>query len=100
MKISTTYDNGVFRAVLAESFTFSDHAIFRELLREMESKKLSQITIDLAGVDFVDSAALGMLLLLREVSTKKRAVVTISGSQGQVRKMLEISKFGQLFKLV
>jgi anti-anti-sigma factor len=100
MKISTTYDNGAFYAVLTESFTFSDHATFRELLREMESKTLSQITIDLAAVDFVDSAALGMLLLLREVSTKKRAVVTISGSQGQVRKMLEISKFGQLFKLV
>ncbi len=99
MQYMTHFDKGVFTATLSESFTFNDNGGFRQILQEIDTHSVSDIILDIAGVDFVDSAALGMLLLLRDVGQKKRATITLKGAQGQVRKMFDISKFGQLFKL-
>lgn len=50
-------------------------------------------------VDFVDSAALGMLLLARDEAQKHDKKLIISGIQGQVKKMFTVARFDSLFSL-
>jgi anti-anti-sigma factor len=83
--------------VLTESFTFRDNGTFREMLGEIEKHHFSRISCDVSAIDFVDSAALGMLLLLRDMAEKKHSDVVLRGARGQVQKMFEVSKFSKLF---
>lgn len=52
-----------------------------------------------AGVSFMDSAALGMLLLLRDWAVRKGAAVTLAHPQGQVKKLFAVSRFNDLFRI-
>ena len=55
--------------------------------------------IDLGGVDYVDSSALGMLLLLRERVGGDGARVQLRSVRGQPRDALLMAKFDRMFKL-
>lgn len=61
-------------------------------------KKSSAWTVDLSKVDYVDSSALGMLLLLREHAAATGAPVFIRKARGQVRDVLVMAKFDRMFR--
>ncbi len=84
---------------ISGKFTFSDHENFRSIIEKSKEKKVKSIVINMSGTEFVDSAALGMLLLLREHAEKEGISLTILKPSGQVKKMFEVSKFDQLFNI-
>ena len=53
--------------------------------------------VDLGGATYLDSSALGMLLLLRDHAGGDRAEVRLINGNDDVRKVLSISNFQQLF---
>jgi HptB-dependent secretion and biofilm anti anti-sigma factor len=55
--------------------------------------------IDLSAVEYVDSSALGMLLLLRERVRGDAQRIFLRGVQGQPREVLQMAKFDRMFKL-
>jgi anti-anti-sigma factor len=77
--------------------TFLDHLAFKSILKTIELKKIQKMTIDMALVEFIDSAALGILLLIRDECEKFHTALVIRHPVGQVKKMFEISKFYDLF---
>lgn len=79
-------------------FDFSDHKSFRNAYSEVDAGKIA-FKIDMSRTDYIDSAALGMLLLLRERAGGDSAKICISGCQTDVRKVLEVSRFHQLFEI-
>lgn len=87
------------RIKLDGAFTFDDHAAFRSMLAQLDEAPITACEMDLAGVNFIDSAALGMLLLLREQAQKSHFSVRLTRPGGQVKKMLDISEFGSLFQI-
>jgi anti-anti-sigma factor len=48
-------------------------------------------------LEFIDSAGLGMLLIIRDKLNAKNGSVLLRGSQGQVQKMLKLGNFETLF---
>jgi len=84
---------------LTGRFTFGDHSNFRKLIEEMRAHQSETHVLDVAGIEFIDSAGLGMLLLARDEGEKARATVVLRGAQGQVKRMLEVARFDTLFKL-
>ena len=56
-------------------------------------------TVDLSGTDYLDSSALGMLLLLREHAGGEASNIEITQASPEVRKILDVANFGKLFKL-
>ncbi|MBY0355565.1 MAG: STAS domain-containing protein [Rickettsiales bacterium] len=66
---------------------------------EQSQNPNKSIVIDLSRLDFVDSAGLGLLLLLKEHCERCQVRVSIANPQGQVRKMLEVSRLNELFGL-
>ena len=55
--------------------------------------------VDLAAVEYVDSSALGMLLLLRERVGGDNTRVELRGVRGQPRDVLLMARFDRMFKL-
>jgi anti-anti-sigma factor len=55
--------------------------------------------VDLGRTNYVDSSALGMLLLLREHAGGDDANIRIVNANDEIRKILTISNFDRLFKV-
>jgi anti-anti-sigma factor len=81
-------------------FDFSSHRIFRESYTpSLDAGGVSELEIDLGEVDYLDSSALGMLLMLREKAQAANKKIVLSNCKGSVRQVLEIANFGKLFTI-
>ncbi|WP_160106517.1 STAS domain-containing protein [Pseudomonas izuensis] len=77
-------------------FDFAKHQEFRE---SYEDKDLAEVVIDLKEATYLDSSALGMLLLLRDHAGGDDADIRVVNSSSDVRKILAISNFDKLFDI-
>lgn len=68
---------------------------FQQLL----SKDPRTWVVDLMAVDYVDSSALGMLLLLRDRVRGEGQRIQLRGAHGQPRDVLMMAKFDRMFRL-
>lgn len=82
---------------LSGRFTFSDSAAFRPVLDLLTTPALSEIILDFSQTEFIDSAALGMLLLLREEARQRNIDVRLINAYGQIKKMFELVQFHTIF---
>lgn len=76
-------------------FDFNAHHDFRNIYRNEKSD--AQYSIDMSGTDYIDSSALGMLMLLREHAGNEAAMITITGCNDDIKKIFAISNFEKLF---
>lgn len=77
-------------------FDFSTHQDFRKAY-ENEAINPSRYVVDMEETTYLDSSALGMLLLLRDYAGGDAADVKIINCNDDVKKILTISNFEQLF---
>jgi HptB-dependent secretion and biofilm anti anti-sigma factor len=94
-----TFDGGAGQVALSGEFTFTDHVSFKDLVSRLLEAEQPQIVIDLSKLDFIDSAGLGMLLLVREAAGKASRKVVLRGPHGQVKRMFDVTKFSTLFSV-
>ncbi|MDH2431262.1 anti-anti-sigma factor [Pokkaliibacter plantistimulans] len=80
-------------------FDFSAHQDFREAYESVGEKLPRVFIIDMKETTYLDSSALGMLLLLRDYAGGDGADIRIVNCNMDVKKILIISNFGQLFNI-
>ena len=78
-------------------FDFNAHHDFRNIYRNEKSD--AAYNIDMSSTDYIDSSALGMLLLLREHAGNESAKITIAGCSEDIKKIFSISNFEKLFTI-
>lgn len=81
-------------------FDFTLHKDFREAYTESgKNGDIKSYIIDLSGTDYMDSSALGMLLLLREYAGGDKGNIQIKNCNSEIKEILEISNFDRLFSI-
>ena len=60
---------------------------------------MQSIIVNLQNADYMDSASLGMLLILRDHALKNKQNLQIVGAKGIVKKTLEVANFGKLITM-
>jgi len=53
----------------------------------------------LKDLESIDSAGLGMLLIINDAVQEDSKSMVLSGAKGQVQKMLDISKFAEIITI-
>ncbi|MEE3170463.1 MAG: STAS domain-containing protein [Pseudomonadota bacterium] len=92
-------DNGQTLVISIEGrFDFSTHQAFRDAY-EHGDPSVQDYIVDLSETTYLDSSALGMLLLLRDYAGGDNARVVIENCNSDVRRILSISNFEQLFQI-
>ena len=86
-------------ATLRGRFTFTDNKAFRDVVAEIRGGGYRNFLIDMSGLEFIDSAGLGMLLLVRDAATESDVTLAVRGPRGQVKKMLDIAKFDEILNI-
>ncbi|MGH8451972.1 STAS domain-containing protein [Pseudomonas sp.] len=79
-------------------FDFGSHQTFRDAY-ERFYKVPELYVVDLKETTYMDSSALGMLLLLRDHAGGDNSEVQVINSNSDVRKILAISNFDKLFDI-
>ncbi|MGE8189132.1 STAS domain-containing protein [Pseudomonas sp. NPDC086278] len=79
-------------------FDFAKHQEFRESYEGL-SRKPESIEVNLKDATYLDSSALGMLLLLRDHAGGDNSDIRVVNSSSDVRKILAISNFDKLFDI-
>jgi anti-anti-sigma factor len=81
-------------------FDFNTHREFRAAYEPLVSDADTHaVIVDFAGVDYLDSSALGMLLMLRDKLGGAGKEVALTGVRGNVKQVLDIANFGKLFPI-
>jgi anti-anti-sigma factor len=85
---------------LSGSFDMEAHAPFRNAYRQaLAAGAVRTLTLELSGVDYIDSSALGMLLLLQGEAEKQEIGITLAGCRPFVLNVLTTANFHKLFRI-
>lgn len=79
-------------------FDFSAHQAFRDSYEKL-SPTPTDIVVDMVDTTYLDSSALGMLLLLRDHAGGDNSNIKLQNCNEDIRKILTISNFEQLFTI-
>ena len=86
---------------LSGRFVFDAHRNFKQATdTALTHDGVREVVVDLARVEYLDSSALGMLLMLKERCEAAGRAVALRGAAGVVAKVLEVANFNRLFKLI
>jgi len=99
MQTNVSNREGKTTIALQGRFDFNSHREFREAVDRAIKETASEIHVDLSGVDYLDSSALGMLLVLRDKAKGTGKTVVLANARGAVRQVIDIANFGKLFTL-
>lgn len=98
MEMHTHQSNDTYNVYLRGRFTFSDNLEFRKtILNKIMDSAFQNIALNMEHVEFVDSAALGMLLLAHDEAKEHHKSLSIQGLGVQVRRIFDMARFDQFF---
>jgi len=94
----TSTDGATVTIQINGRFDFKVHREFRQVYEQTQRPDAIYI-VDLGRTEYLDSSALGMLLLLREHAGGDQAKIRIVHCSPEIRKILTIANFHQLFSV-
>lgn len=89
-------DDGV-ELVIEGRFTFTDHEAFQHVVVDLVRLRPTHCVIDLSAADYLDSAAVGMLVLLREQLDRSKLV--LKGGNSSIKELIRIARLATLFEI-
>ena len=91
-------DDSTITIKISGRFDFSAHQDFRRAYEDLD-EPVTQYVIDMAAAEYLDSSALGMLLLMREHAGGDHANIRIINCRPQIKNILKVANFAKLFKV-
>ena len=94
-KVSTIFFSGRFK--------FRDHDTFFEIVDMIKYRTRaidSKVVFDFSELEFLDSAALGMLVIVHDEAAAKDVYLVIKGAKGKVKDVLYAARFDTLYGFV
>lgn len=86
---------------LPSRFDYSHHKEFSDGYASLlESTEVTEVILDFTMVDYLDSSALGMMVLLQKKFAAKNKIVKVKGAKGQTRDILVIANMQKIFEFI
>lgn len=100
MNLFTEYssDRQQFVIRVKGKFDFSMVQEFRQAYSDIGDSAIS-IVVDFRETEYIDSAALGMLLNMRKSLSNNSRPIQLINCRPEIRKILDISRFDKLFQI-
>ena len=99
MQFTKAETQGALVVSLTGSFTFKDHHNFRAVLDVMSASTIGHCVLDLSKVDFLDSAALGMLLIAEDETTRAHRTLKLRNPSSQITQLFKLSAMDSMFQI-
>lgn len=100
MPVTLSHQGSICTVSISGRFTFQIHREFRQLSEQaLDDHGCKQLDMDLSGVEYLDSSALGMLLLVKDKAAEQGKQIRLKGAGGYTLQILQTVKFDQMFDL-
>jgi len=100
MSINVQIHNRAGRITMSGRFDFQVHRAFKDAYTPLlDNTAVHEIEIEMGHVDYLDSSALGMLMLLNERAKAANKSVSLLNTSGVVSQVLEVANFSKLFNI-
>jgi HptB-dependent secretion and biofilm anti anti-sigma factor len=100
MSISVSILGSVARISMAGRFDFQVHREFKDAYSALlVNDAVSEIEIEMSRVDYLDSSALGMLILLNERAKEAKKIITLLNASSVVAQVLDVANFSKIFNI-
>ena len=100
MNIDTRKDGSTARLLLNGRFDFNSHVVFNQSTDSLlKDAGVDELELDFDQVKYIDSSAMGMLLLLKERAKGASKSITLLNCRGSVAQVFELSNFRRLFTI-
>ena len=91
-------EDGVLTISVSSRFDITTYKEFSDAYKD-KVDSASKWVIDLSEVEYLDSSALGMLLMLRERAGGESVEIDIVNCSSHTKKIFETAKFDKLFNI-
>ncbi|KAA0596996.1 stage II sporulation protein AA (anti-sigma F factor antagonist) [Azospirillum lipoferum] len=75
---------------------FTDHDRLSDIIALVEQSAARRFVLDLSGLEFIDSAGLGMLLVLQDETESRNIKMIVRGPAGDVRRSIELARLSEV----
>lgn len=99
MKYEISDQSGGPVLMLRDQLTFADRDAFDGVIDRLLVRGAGTAIVDLSGLDYMDSAGLGMLLTLRDRAERATVDVALRNPKSEVRELLILACFDSLFQI-
>lgn len=98
IEYSAATGTGVIR--LSGRFDYTTRSQFMAAAEDcVEQAPAGEIRVDMTGLEYIDSSALGMLLMMRDKARKLDKTIALANARGRVREVIDTAQFDRLFKV-
>ena len=100
MAITVQIRDRAARVTMTGRFEFQVHRDFNDAYMPLlDSAAVREIEIELSKVDYLDSAALGMLMLLNERAKEANKPIVLLDVSNVVSQVLQVANFSKIFNI-
>ncbi|MBX3121077.1 MAG: STAS domain-containing protein [Fimbriimonadaceae bacterium] len=100
MKITKEVNNRKVTLKLEGNFTYTQRKPFQEMLKSVAVDGVDQIVIELSQVAFLDSAALGLLMISHRQLQAEKRTLSLAYPQPTVRQIIELANLHKTIPLI
>ncbi len=100
MKITQEVQDRKVTLKLEGNFTYTQRKPFQEVLKTVSTDQVEQIVIDLSQVAFLDSAALGLLMITHRQLQAEKRTLALAYPQPTVRQIIELANLHKTIPII
>ena len=101
MDYSTESDDEIgLRLCVSGRMTFNDHLEMKSITRHIITAQIKRFTFDFDKLEFIDSAGIGMLLIIASEIKSIGGAFIIENPRGQVARVFEAAKVRDMIAIV
>ena len=100
MTITEEIQNHTATLKLEGSFTYTQRKLFQDTLKNLGDKNVEHVIVDLAHVSFLDSAALGLLMITHRQLVADKRRLSLAHPQSTVRQIIELANLHKTIPLI
>ena len=98
VKTQISEDGNVLTITVPSQLNITAHKEFGEAYKD-NLAQVSSCIVDMTDVEFMDSSALGMMLMFREKAVAENVEISISNAAPSIKKIFTMANFDKLFKV-
>ncbi|RMH36148.1 MAG: anti-sigma factor antagonist [Nitrospirae bacterium] len=91
MQVSERQEGDATIVKLEGRFDFANRRVFKDTIDRVQSSSSQRVILDLEGVSFVDSSALGLLVIAHQQFKTRQQRLSLAHPQPYVRQVLELA---------
>ena len=85
--------------LLSGRLEFTDHDSLPDIVELLDGEGTRRFVLDMEGLDFIDSAGIGMLLILQEEAEQRNIKLVVRRLHGDVKRSIDLARIGEVITI-